>query len=279
MKRSYNFKDQVVVITGAGRGIGLATAKAFAQLGAKVAIGDIDTELAEQATKSVNGFGYHVDVRSQQSFNDFITATESNLGPVDILVNNAGIMPMGHFLEESEAITNAQIDINLRGVIHGMKAVLGGMLQRQKGHIVNVASLAGKYPIPGASVYCATKFAVVGLTASMQQELRDTPINISTVMPSKVRTELSSGTGEDLPIPTVDPEDVAQAVIRAIRDNMPEIAVPHYLTHSPRAYGLVPQWLNTAARRIAGDDRILKGLNRKDRQSYENRLNKLAQTK
>lgn len=204
---------------------------------------------------------------------------EKQFGPIDILVNNAGIMPMGAMVEESQAITDAQIDINLRGVIHGMKAVLPKMLARQTGHIVNVASLAGKYPIPGSSIYCATKFAVVGLTASMQQELRNTPIGISAVLPSKVLTELSSGTGDSLPIPTVEPQDVANAIIQAIEHNLAEIAVPNYLTHTPKAYGLVPHWLNTGFRKLIGDDRILKGLDQNYRKAYSQRLSQLAQTK
>lgn len=275
----YSFLNKVVLITGGGRGIGLATAVAFSKLGAKVAIGDIDLELAQQAAIKVQGFGGYLDVRSQNSFHDLIVQIEKALGPVDILVNNAGIMPMGAMVEESQAITDAQIDINLRGVIHGMKAVLPKMLERQTGHIVNVASLAGKYPIPGASIYCATKFAVVGLTASMQQELRDTPIGLSAVLPSKVLTELSSGTGDSLPIPTVEPQDVANAIIQAIAHNLTEIAVPNYLTHTPKAYGLVPHWLNTGFRKLIGDDRILKGLDQNDRKAYSQRLSQLAQTK
>ncbi|ENW81807.1 hypothetical protein F909_01491 [Acinetobacter sp. ANC 3929] len=279
MGNKLSFLNKVVLITGGGRGIGLATAIAFRKLGAKVAIGDIDLELAQQAAIKVQGFGGYLDVRVQNSFHEFIEQIEKAIGPVDILVNNAGIMPMGAMIDESPAITDAQIDINLRGVIHGMKAVLPKMLQRQTGHIVNVASLAGKYPIPGASIYCATKFAVVGLTASMQQELRDTPIGVSAVLPSKVLTELSSGTGDSLPIPTVEPQDVANAIIKAVAHNLAEIAVPNYLTHTPKAYGLVPHWLNTGFRKFIGDDRILKGLDQNDRKSYTQRLNQLAQSK
>lgn len=279
MGKKYSFLNKVVLITGGGRGIGLATAVAFRKLGAKVAIGDIDLELAQQVATKVQGFGGYLDVRSQSSFNDLIVQIEKQFGPIDILVNNAGIMPMGAMVEESQAITDAQIDINLRGVIHGMKAVLPKMLARQTGHIVNVASLAGKYPIPGASIYCATKFAVVGLTASMQQELRDTPIGLSAVLPSKVLTELSSGTGDSLPIPTVEPQDVANAIIQAIEHNLAEIAVPNYLTHTPKAYELIPHWLNTGFRKLIGDDRILKGLDQNDRKAYSQRLSQLAQTK
>lgn len=279
MAKRHHFLNKVILITGGGRGIGLATAITFKKLGAHVAIGDIDVELAQQAASKVQGLGGYLDVRKPESFQELIAQIEKTLGPVDILINNAGIMPMGAMVEESQAITDAQIDINLRGVIHGMKAVLPSMLERQTGHIVNVASLAGKYPIPGASIYCATKFAVMGLTASMQQELRDTPIGLSAVLPSKVLTELSSGTGDSLPIPTVEPQDVANAIIQAITHNLAEVAVPSYLTHTPKAYGLIPHWLNTGFRKLIGDDRILKGLDQNDRKVYLRRLSQLAQSK
>ncbi|EOQ62706.1 hypothetical protein F935_01795 [Acinetobacter calcoaceticus ANC 3811] len=279
MSKKPDFSNKVVLITGGGRGIGLATAFAFRKLGAKVAIGDIDLELATQAAFKVQGYGGYLDVRLQKSFHEFVEQVEKELGPIDILINNAGIMPMGSMIEETQAITDAQIDINLRGVIHGMKAVLPKMLERQTGHIVNVASLAGKYPIPGASIYCATKFAVVGLTSAMQQELRDTPIGVSAVLPSKVTTELSSGTGDGLPIPTVEPQEVADAIIKAVEHKISEIAVPNYLTHTPKAYGLIPFWLNTGFRKLIGDDRILKGLDQNNRKSYIQRLNQLAQSK
>ncbi len=277
MKNLKTLKDRVVVITGGGRGIGLATATALAKAGAKVAIGDIDTPLAEQAATTLGGFGGYLDVRSAESFKKFIVATELVLGPIDVLINNAGIMPMGAFTDESDAISDAQIDINFRGVIHGMKAVLPSMRARNQGHIVNVASLAGKFPIPGASVYCGTKFAVVGMTAAVREELRDTAIRFSTVMPSKVLTELASGTG-NAPIPTIKPEDVSDAILAAITENLTEVTVPRYLATVPSLYGLVPSWLNTRIRRLMGDHHILNNLDRKSRGSYEQRVQQLADT-
>lgn len=104
-----SLSGKVVAITGGGRGIGLATAKAFAEQGARVAIGDIDTALAEAAAQSINGFGAFLDVRDRDSFDAFLIAIEQTLEPVDVLVNNAGIMPTGPFHEESDAFNDQRI--------------------------------------------------------------------------------------------------------------------------------------------------------------------------
>jgi NAD(P)-dependent dehydrogenase (short-subunit alcohol dehydrogenase family) len=273
---SDRIRGKVVAITGAGRGIGLATAQALAARGARVSIGDLDAGLARQAAAQLPGaFGGALDVRSKESFARFLEETRASLGPIDILINNAGIMPMGRFESEDDAISDAQIDINLRGVIHGMKLVLPAMRARRQGHIVNVASIAGRIPIPGASVYCATKFAVIGLTESVRQEVRDHGIDVTLVLPSRVSTELSSGTGSG-GIPTAAPEEVAAAILYAIENRMPEVTAPRYLQPFTRAVQVLPRWLDGNVRRWVKDDRILTSLDRGARAAYEQRLASLT---
>jgi NAD(P)-dependent dehydrogenase (short-subunit alcohol dehydrogenase family) len=270
-------KDKVIAITGAGRGIGLATAKALAAQGAKVSIGDIDAVLAAQAAKSLKGYGGKLDVRDRKSFAAFLAATEKTLGPVDVLINNAGIMPTGPFTDETDALSDTQIDINLRGVILGCKLALPGMLARGQGHIVNVASMAGVVPLPGMAVYCATKFAVVGLTQSLRAEYRDSGVLFSTIMPAKVTTELAAGTEEaGRGVPTSSPEDVAAAVVGALKAKLTEVTVPRYLGAVPTVLGLAPQWLQRGFRRSFGDRRILEKLDHKARAAYEKRISSLA---
>lgn len=265
-------RGKVVAITGAGRGIGLATARALAARGARVSIGDLDADLAREAAASLPGaHGGALDVRSKASFARFLEETRASLGPVDILINNAGIMPMGRFEQEDDAISDAQIDINLRGVIHGMKLVLPAMKARRQGHIVNVASLAGRVPIPGASVYCATKFAVIGLTESVRQEVRDQGIDVTLVLPSRVSTELSSGTGSG-GIPTAAPEDVADAIVAALQERLPEVTAPRYLQPFSHAMQVMPRWLEGPVRKLVKDDRILTSLDHGARAAYEKRL-------
>jgi NAD(P)-dependent dehydrogenase (short-subunit alcohol dehydrogenase family) len=272
-----NLDNAVVVVTGGGRGIGLAIARALAARGARIAIGDIDEALARRAADEIGGFGGYLDVRDRASFAAFLAATQAALGPVDVLVNNAGIMPSGPFTAEPDGLSDAQIDINLRGVIHGCKAALPGMIARGHGHVVNVASMAGVLAVPGLAVYCATKFAVVGLTDSLREEYRDSGIDFTTVMPAKVTTELASGTDNAARgIPTAAPEDVAEAVREALENRLPAVTVPRYMAPLAPLQGITPQWLLRGLRRTLGDRRVLEAIDRQARAGYERRIAALA---
>src|SRR6478609_2481745 len=184
-KEPRSLRGKVVAITGGARGIGKATAKALAREGAVIAIGDLDAELA-RATASELGegsVGLELDVTRRDSFANFLDQVSERLGPLDVLINNAGIMPIGPFASEDDATARRMIDINLHGVIYGMKLALPGMRERGRGHVVNLASQAGKAGLPGGATYCATKHAVVGLSEAVRAELRGTNIGVSVVMP------------------------------------------------------------------------------------------------
>jgi NAD(P)-dependent dehydrogenase (short-subunit alcohol dehydrogenase family) len=151
---------QVIAITGGARGIGRASATALIGQGAHVAIGDVDEPLA-QRTASELGFGtvgLPLDVTDPASFEALLRGGETRLGPLDVLVNNAGIMPIGPFAQETDAIAQLMVDINLHGVIFGSKLALKRFLPRGRGHLVNIASSAGKVGFPGGATYCATKY-------------------------------------------------------------------------------------------------------------------------
>ena len=272
-------KNKVIAITGGGRGIGLAIAEALIAQGARVSIGDIDVELAEREAKHIGAHAGLLDVRDRASFAAFIADTEATLGPLYALINNAGIMPMGYFLDEDPALADAQIDINFRGVIHGMQAALPGLLQRSSGHIVNIASLAGRFALPGSAVYTGTKFAVVGMTEAVAGEYRDSGVEFTCIMPSKVLTELTSGTEKAASIiPAVTPEQVAEAVVGALLKPRLMIAVPDYLQAAHRAYTVIPGWLQERGRRLFDDNRILTQLDHAAHASYEQRINQLARS-
>ena len=127
----------IVVVTGGARGIGKSTAELFATKGATVCVGDLD------------GGDFTVDVTSRDSFADFVASALDRHGRIDVLVNNAGVMPLGDFLSEEDAVSRTTFDVNVWGLIHGMRLVLPHMIERGRGHIVNVASMAGKLVIPG----------------------------------------------------------------------------------------------------------------------------------
>ncbi|MDO7868018.1 SDR family oxidoreductase [Nocardioides jiangxiensis] len=264
----------LVLITGGARGIGLATAKAFVAKGARVAIGDLDAALAAEAARELGaGVTAHaLDVADKESFRAFVVAAEEAHGrPVDILVNNAGIMPNGAFLEGSERIDRLQFDVNVHGPIHGMRIVLPAMIERGHGHVVNVASLAGKFPLQGLAVYNATKFAAVGLTAAVRLETADTGVSVTCVLPSAVRTELSSGIDLGL-LPTVDPEDIADAIVGSVRSRAPEIAVPSYVGLATKTVPFVPEGVFRAFRKLVHDDAAINRVDDAVRRRYLDRV-------
>ena len=277
MSKQKRLAGRVIAITGAARGIGLATAEALIAQGAKVCIGDVDLELAEKEAQRIGAKAFKVDVRDRASFAQFIQNTVQHYGSLYALVNNAGIMPMGAFLDEDPDLVDAQIDINFRGVIMGMQLALPELLKHAEGHIVNIASLAGRFALPGSAVYSGTKSAVIGLTEAVAGEFRDSNIQFTAILPSKVLTELSSGTDQaGKIIPAVTAQQVAQAVVSTLLKPRLFIAVPDYLQTVHSAYGLMPQWLQKGTRRLLGDDGILTKLDHSAHASYAKRIHKLA---
>lgn len=259
-----------VAITGGGAGIGRAVAKLFASRGARVAIGDLNQVAAEETAELVGGTAHHLDVADRDSFASFLAAAEKVHGPLHVLVNNAGLMPNGGFLELADATDQLQIDVNLGGVLNGMKLALPGMVERGFGHVVNVASLAGKFPVKGLAVYNATKFAVVGLTAATRLEFADAGVSITAVLPSAVDTALASGL-DMRPIPKVQPEDVARAVVDSVHNRRAEIAVPGYVGLLAAAAGVTPEPVLNRIRRLVRDDRALH-TDRPERSEYRANL-------
>jgi NAD(P)-dependent dehydrogenase (short-subunit alcohol dehydrogenase family) len=267
----------VVAITGAGRGIGRATAELFAERGARVCLADLDGDAVGGAAEAIGAraSAYALDVRSRVSFADFVASAEQVIGPIDVLVNNAGVMPSGPFLEESEAVMEMALAVNVIGPAHGMRLVLPGMLERGRGHVVNVASLLGKTELPGLAGYTASKHALVGLTATVRRELAGTSVTASVVLPSVVRTELSAGIGLPLGLGRllqVEPRDVAEAIVGSCQTRSREITVPRWLGLYPALRPLVPGRLEDLVRGWIGDDRVLRAVDSGERAAYARRL-------
>ena len=233
---------KVVAITGAARGIGLATAKACAARGMKVAIGDLDEAEAKRAAESVPGaVGLPLDVTDRESFEAFLDAADEQLGNIDVLVNNAGIMQLGPFVDEDDVTAKRQVDINVHGVMYGMKIVLPRFQARNAGHLVNIASSAGKGGFPGGATYCGTKHFVVGLSEAVRAELRDTDIEVSCVMPGVVNTELASGLPSARGVKNVEPEEVAAEIVSALEQPRFDVYVPRVAGTITKVMGVLPQ--------------------------------------
>ena len=168
-------RGRVALVTGGARGIGKATTRALLAAGARVAIADIDSQAAEATAEALSADGttraYGLDVTDRHQFEDVVQEIEAQLGPVDLLVNNAGIMVLGPFLQLDQRLDERQVDINVYGVINGMRTVVPSMVRRGTGHVVNIASSAGRVGVPFAATYSATKFAVIGLTEAVRYEL------------------------------------------------------------------------------------------------------------
>src|SRR4051794_2018357 len=150
-KQPRSLTGKVVVITGGGRGIGAATAKALVARGARVAIGDVDLATAERTAAELGGgtIARFLDVTDRPGFTAFLDEVEAELGPLDVLVNNAGIMQLSAVEDESDGAAVRQLELNLHGVIHGTKEAVRRMKPRGTGHVVNIASVAGKGGFPG----------------------------------------------------------------------------------------------------------------------------------
>lgn len=266
------FKSRTALVTGAGRGIGKATAQALVRKGMKVAIGDLDLAAAQDTAAELGAgtIALALNVTERDSVRTFIQETERQLGPVDVLINNAGIMQIGHRLwEEDDATTQRMIDINVNGVLYGIKEVVPLMLARGRGHVVNVASTAGKGGFPGGGTYCGTKHFVIGASEALRGELRDTAIEVSCVMPVVVNTELAAGLQDTRGVKRIEPEDVADEIVRALENPFFDVFVPRSVKHITTAMNVLPRGGREAISRALKADKVLTQVDEGRRRAYE----------
>jgi NAD(P)-dependent dehydrogenase (short-subunit alcohol dehydrogenase family) len=266
-------RDKVIVITGGARGIGFATATALHNLGAKVAIGDVDeAKLKESGTALGLAVYGKLDVTDPESFSSFLDDVERQLGPLDVLINNAGIMPAGQVIDEPDTVTRRILDINIYGVILGSKLAAQRMVPRGSGHIINIASLAGESPTPGLATYCASKFAVLGFTDSARIEYRNTGVHFSSVLPTFTNTELISGTSGAKLLKNAEPEDIANAILGLITKPAARVAVTRIAGIIAGSMKFLPKSAGEfIARKLGMEHAFIEDVDNAARKAYEDR--------
>jgi NADP-dependent 3-hydroxy acid dehydrogenase YdfG len=221
-------RNKVVAITGASSGIGAATARVLAQAGAKVVLGARRVERLESIAAEIETAGgqskfFPLDVTRRESMQSFVESTVEAFGRVDVLVNNAGVMLISLLAEGKVDEWERMIDINIKGVLHGIGAVLPVMKAQESGHLINVSSVAGHGVSPGTAVYSATKFAVRAISEGFRQEagpkIRSTIISpgaVATELPDHITSALIKRATRGLYANAIGAEAIARAVLYAI---------------------------------------------------------------
>ncbi len=209
-------KGRVALVTGASRGIGAAVARALADAGARLGLGSRsgdDLDISESVARVV-------DVRDPRSLQALVDATVDRFGSLDILVVNAGVGAYGPILDLPSDQLEEMIDVNVKGAIYSVRAALPHLLNSKHADLVTIASEAGRRGLPFEAVYCASKFAQVGLTAALDHELRDQGVRCTNICPGGVATDFAMGRGRTPDMPQLagmmHPEDVAEAVLFAL---------------------------------------------------------------
>ncbi|TLX26611.1 SDR family oxidoreductase [Chryseobacterium indologenes] len=213
-----NIKEKVVVITGASSGLGAAAARHLATEGAKVVLGARRKERIEELANEINRNGgkalAHVtDVTVAEDVRSLVDNAVKTFGKIDVIINNAGVMPLAPLDRLKIDEWNQMIDVNIRGVLHGIAAALPYMKEQKSGHVINLSSVAGHLVWEGSAVYSATKYAVRAITEGLRQETKPYNIRTTIVSPGAVSTELLNGIGE---------ADVAEATRKGVEN----IAIP-----------------------------------------------------
>jgi all-trans-retinol dehydrogenase (NAD+) len=227
-------RDKRVLITGAGHGLGRAAAERFARAGAEVIVTDLDAERAVSVAGEIKraggrSLGFPLDVTSDEQTHAIRSRIRSERGPIDILVNNAGIVHGGPFLDVPLAKHRATVEVNLTAVLAMTHAFLPDLIAQPEAHIVNIASAAAIVALPHGVTYAATKWAVLGFSESLREELNllgHRHVRVTAICPSYADTGLFSGAQPPRFSRMLKPESVADAIVRAVERNRDIVFLP-----------------------------------------------------
>ena len=216
-----DISGQVVLITGASRGIGAATAMEFARAGCDVALVARDTEKLEQIARSCEALGAKTlvlacDVRETEKLPALVESAFQHFGRLDILVNNAGVGHGGDTIAQDPAKWDLMLDTNVKAVMHLTKLAIPHIRKQQRGAVIFISSGAGRNATPGGAVYSATKHAIEGFSKSLWPEVRNDGIKVSVVQPASTATNMTAGGDKD-PTKMIQPEDIAETVVFCAR--------------------------------------------------------------
>jgi NAD(P)-dependent dehydrogenase (short-subunit alcohol dehydrogenase family) len=276
-KRS--LRDKLIVITGAARGIGRATAAALVAEGARVVVTDLDADLVSRTAAELGHgtVGVGLDVTDHAAVTATLDRIETEHGPIDVVINNAGIMALSPFADETPEARDRQLAVNLLAPWHGTQDAIRRMRPRGHGHIINVASMGGVIPMPGAATYCATKHAVVGLTETVYWELQGSGIDIGYVLPALVNTQLADGIRRTRASAAIEPEDVAREIVKALRKPKLAIFAPPSMNAVTRWTKLIPRRIGDKIMTATGSDKLLaEAMGSGQRDDYEKRVSESA---
>lgn len=274
--RRYDFAEKIVLITGGSRGLGLVMAREFASLGAKVAILARDADELERAKSDLESFGSPVfssvcDVTDQTALEAAVLEVKNSLGPIDVLVNNAGVIQVGPLKEQTQKDFEDAMKIHFWAPYYAIQAVLPDMRDRRDGRIINISSIGGKVAVPHLAPYCASKFALAGMSSAMHAELSKENIKVTTVYPGLMRTgshinALFKGQNEKefalfsimngLPLTSISAENAARQIINASANGDAEIIVSLQAKIAAKMFALFPQFTSDI---LSLTDRLLPG--------------------
>lgn len=232
-----DYSGKIVVITGASSGIGKESALEFAKLRASIVLVSRDTNKLEEVAKELSKYQTQIlvcacDVSQKDQVNQMNKKVLEKFGTIDVLVNNAGFGIYGNFNDLKVEEIESQMETNYLGMVYCTKTFLPKMLEQKSGHIVNVASVAASFGIPGMTGYCASKFAMLGFSESLYHELKGSGVGITVVSPIMVRTNFfNHNSFNKMPRYTtaLSANAVAKAVVRAAFSPRLEIVVPQFV--------------------------------------------------
>ncbi len=257
----FDFQDKVVLITGGSRGLGLVLARTLAEQGAKIAICARDSEELIRAEIDMKSRGAEVfqtvcDVRNQSEVTRAVEAVCNHYGRIDALINNAGVIQVGPLENQTQADFENALAIHFWGAFYMMNAVLPKMKERGEGRIVNISSIGGKMAVPHLAPYCASKFALVGLSNAMRVELAKDNIFVTTVCPGLMRTGSHVNAqfkgqnekeyawfsiGDALPVSSISAERAASQIVEAARRGDAELIISIQAKLAATANALFPE--------------------------------------